>query len=109
MDVATSATSKMATDIGVNIAGGTGIALLGGFVLWFRKLIGIPKRVKILEATIPVMLESISALTKHTLAQSQHRRESDKSPGVVRAEELLRTADERMDEYMRQGLMGGKS
>jgi len=108
MDANAGPSTKILTDVGVNIAGGTGVALLAGLGLWMRKLVGLPKRVKILESTNIVVLENLGAQTKYLLAQNQHRRESDKSPELVHAEDLLRKADERMDDHLRNGLSGGR-
>ena len=104
MDAIPSDTTKILTDVGANIAGGTGVAFLAGFVIWAKKLVGIPKRVSRLEATNTVVLENLGAQTKYLLAQNQGRRETDKTPEMIHAERLLRKADERMDEHLRNGL-----
>lgn len=96
-------------DTMTNIAAGGALTLLGAFVLWMRKLIGLPKRVRALESVNPIILQTLSAQNKILLASNQHRRESDKTPEFIHAETLLREADEQMDAHLRNSLTGGKS
>lgn len=107
MDVTAGATQKIVTDIGVNVVGGGGLALLGGMGLRMRRWWGLPKRVKVLEDTSIIVLEHIGAQTKYLLAQNKHRRNVDKSDEVLAAEELLRLADEHLEQHFRNGLLGG--
>lgn len=108
MDVNAGATTQIATDIGTNVAGGAVLAGFLGIAVWARKLVGIPKRVSKLEATDAVVLRTLGALTKYTLASNQHRRENDRSPEMVRAENLLAEADQKMDEHLYGAASGAK-
>jgi len=107
MDVNTGATTQIATDIGTNVAGGFALAGLLGIGVWMRKLVGLPKRVAKLEQTDVVVMRTLGALTKYTLASNQHHRENDRSPQMVTAEALLTEADQKMDEHL-YGALGGE-
>lgn len=107
MDVNTGATPQILTDVGTNVAGGAALAGVLGIAVWMRKLIGLPKRVSKLEATDVIVLRALRALTKYTLASNQHRRENDRSPQMIQAEQLLTDADQKMDEHL-YGALGAK-
>jgi hypothetical protein len=109
MDANAGPSAKITTEIVTNIARGTGLAILAGLGVWARKLVGLPKRVTMLETINVAMLENLAALTKYTLAQNQHRRKEDRSPELIYAEDLLKKSDENLDRHLRSGLLRGKN
>lgn len=100
MDVPNTDTQKMAADIAVNVAGGTGITLLAAFALWMRRLVGLPKRMLYVEQSTAVLLSSQIPLIDAAMFGMDTKCSDEREPEAERIKSGLASERARLMDHL---------
>lgn len=101
------ADAQQLADITKEVAAGGLLAGLLAFIAGMRKHIGLPKRVRCLEDTQALILQSQSAQTEALLAMLETRRVDQHNDHVNAAKTALREAKAEMTKHMAKQTSGG--